>query len=98
MEESPKPLVLMVDRKFTAEQLKIRRNQDYANDLLACLRIFKKWGYDIIWVDEGRPILRPQDLPDPDGGQAAPACCRNRFAHVKVPPGSHPRWIPCPFP
>lgn len=57
-ETSTKPLVLLVDRKFTAEQLKIRRNQTYADDLLQCLRIFKKWGYDIIWVDEGIDAMR----------------------------------------
>ncbi len=55
---SPKPMVLLVDRKFTADQLKVRRNQAYAEDLLTCLRIFKKWGYDIIWVDEGIDAMR----------------------------------------
>lgn len=57
-ETSPKPMVLLVDRKFTADQLKIRRNQAYADDLLTCLRIFKRWGYDIIWVDEGIDAMR----------------------------------------
>ncbi len=51
-------MVLLVDRKFTADQLKIRRNQAYADDLLTCLRIFKKWGYDIIWVDEGIEAMK----------------------------------------
>jgi HD-like signal output (HDOD) protein len=51
-------MVLLVDRKFTADQLKVRRNQAYAEDLLTCLRIFKKWGYDIIWVDEGIDAMR----------------------------------------
>lgn len=57
-EAATRPLVLLVDRKFTAEQLKIRRNQTYAEDLLRCLRIFKKWGYDIIWVDEGIDAMK----------------------------------------
>ena len=51
--DSSKPMVLMLDRKFTTTQLRRPENKLYAADLVHCLRIFKKWGYDVIWVDEG---------------------------------------------
>ena len=56
--ESTNPMVLMLDRKFTPDQLKNPRNKLYATDLLRCLQIFKKWGYDVIWVDEGVDALK----------------------------------------
>ena len=51
-------MILIVDRKFTPEQLRVRKNQTYVADLLRCVKIFKSWGYDIIWVEEGADALR----------------------------------------
>ncbi len=55
---SSKPKVLIVDKKFKPEDLKIRRNQLYVRDLGQCLKIYQKWGYDIIWVDTGVDAMR----------------------------------------
>ena len=53
-----KPKGLIVDRKFKPEDLKIKRNQEYVRDLGQCFKIFQKWGYDIIWVENGVDAMK----------------------------------------
>jgi len=50
---SPKPKSIIVDRKFKPEDLKILRWREYVQDLGECLKIFQKWGHDIVWVSTG---------------------------------------------
>ena len=53
-----KPKVLIVDKKFKPEDLRIPRNQAYVRDLGQCLKIYQRWGYDIIWVDSGVDTMK----------------------------------------
>ncbi|MDA0747152.1 MAG: response regulator [bacterium] len=53
-----KPKGLIVDRKFKPEDLKIPRNQIYVRDLGQIFKLFQKWGYDIVWVEDGVDALK----------------------------------------
>ncbi len=53
-----KPKGMIIDRKFKPEDLKIPRNQVYVRDLGQCFKIFQKWGYEIVWVENGVDALR----------------------------------------
>ena len=53
-----KPKVLIVDKKFKPEDLRIPRNQAYVRDLGQCLKIYQAWGFDIIWVDSGIDTMK----------------------------------------
>jgi hypothetical protein len=60
-----KPKGLIIDRKFKPEDLKIPRNQVYVRDLGQVFKIFQKWGYDIIWVENGVDAMRAlREYPD----------------------------------
>ena len=60
-----KPKTLIVDRKYKPEDLRIPRNQQYVRDLGQCFKIFQKWSYDIIWVENGADALRAlREYPD----------------------------------
>lgn len=57
-EPKSKPKVLIVDKKFKPQDLRIPRNQAYVRDLGQCLKIYQTWGYDIIWVDTGVDTMK----------------------------------------
>jgi HD-like signal output (HDOD) protein len=56
---------LIIDRKFKPKDLKTPRNQVYVRDLGQVFKIFQKWGYDIIWVENGVDAMRAlREYPD----------------------------------
>ena len=57
-EQPAKPKGMIIDKKFKPDDLKIKRNQEYARDLGQCFKLFQKWGYDIIWVENGVDALK----------------------------------------
>ncbi len=57
-QQTGKPKVIIIDRKFKPEDLRIPRNQSYVRDLGQCFKIYQKWGYDIIWVDTGIDAMK----------------------------------------
>ena len=63
--QKTRPKVLVVDRKFKPEELRIPRWRAYVQDLGQCFKIFQKWNHDIIWVATGVDAMTAlKEYPD----------------------------------